>query len=95
MGMEKMQRNEGWVGRKDRNEVNVDATVLREDGQRIPVKLTNLSQEGCRLHSTETFRIGEHVSIAFARVGDLRAQVRWALPGSAGTQFVDEGNNNS
>ena len=89
-----MHRSEGWVGRKDRNQVDVDATVLREDGARVTVKLTNLSPEGCRLHCDETFRIGEHVSIAFARVGDLRAQVRWALPGTAGTQFVDEGAGN-
>ena len=86
-----MHRGQGWVGRKDRNDVNVDATVVRDDGARVTVKLTNLSIEGCRLQTDEMFRIGEHISIAFSRVGNLRAQVRWALPGSAGTQFVDEG----
>jgi PilZ domain-containing protein len=85
-----MHRGQGWVGRKDRNDVDVDATVLRDDGAQVTVKLTNLSQEGCRLLSEEQFRIGEHISISFARVGAVRAQVRWALPGSAGTQFVDE-----
>lgn len=85
-----MHRGQGWVGRKDRNDVDVEAAVLRDDGARVTVRLTNLTQEGCRLESSEQFRIGEHVSIAIARVGNLRAQVRWALPGSAGTQFVDE-----
>ena len=37
------------------------------------------------------FRIGEHLSIALPRMGNVRAQVRWALPGSAGTQFLDDG----
>jgi hypothetical protein len=87
-----MHRGQGWVGRKDRNDLDVEATVLRDDGVRVTVRLTNLSQEGCRLESDEQFRIGEHVSIAIARVGNLRAQIRWALPGSAGTQFVDDGN---
>jgi hypothetical protein len=86
-------RGQGWVGRKDRNHVNVDALVLRDDGGRVTVKLTNVSDEGCRLESDETFRIGEHVSIGLPRMGNVRAQVRWALPGSAGTQFLDDSDN--
>ena len=86
-----MQRGQGWIGRKDRSHVSVDALVLRDDGVRVKVKLTNVSNEGCRLESEEMFRIGEHLSIALPRMGNVRAQVRWALPGSAGTQFLDEG----
>lgn len=85
-----MQRGQGWVGRKDRNHISVDALVLRDDGARVAVKLTNVSNEGCRLESDEMFRIGEHVSIGLPRMGNVRAQVRWALPGSAGTQFLDD-----
>jgi PilZ domain len=86
-----MQRDHGWVGRKDRNGIDVDAIVLRQDGAQVNVKLTNVSAEGCCLQSDETFRIGEQVSIALPRVGDVRARVRWALPGAAGTQFLDGG----
>lgn len=86
-----MHRGQGWIGRKDRNEIDVEATVLRGDGERVAVRLTNLSNEGCRLQTPEMFRIGEHVSIALPRIGSVRAQVRWALPGSAGTQFIDDG----
>ncbi|MBV9527604.1 PilZ domain-containing protein [Sphingomonas sp.] len=85
-----MHRGQGWVGRKDRHDVDFNAIVVRDDGAQLTVKLTNLSPDGCRLVTDETFRIGEHVSIAFSRVGHLRARVRWALPGSAGTQFIDE-----
>jgi len=86
-----MQRGQGWIGRKDRSHVSVDALVLRDDGARVKVKLTNVSNEGCRLEADEMFRIGEHLSIALPRMGNVRAQVRWALPGSAGTQFLDDG----
>lgn len=89
-----MQRGQGWVGRKDRNRVGVDALVLRDDGARVKVRLTNVSDEGCRLESDETFRIGELVSIGLPRMGNVRAQVRWALAGSAGTQFLDDGDIN-
>jgi len=86
-----MHRGQGWIGRKDRNDIDVEATVLRDDGARVAVKLTNLSAEGCRIECDEVFRIGEHVSIGIARIGNLRAKIRWALPGAAGTQFVDDG----
>jgi len=86
-----MQRGQGWIGRKDRSHVSVDALVLRDDGARVKVRLTNVSNEGCRLEADEMFRIGEHLSIALPRMGNVRAQVRWALPGSAGTQFIDDG----
>jgi hypothetical protein len=86
-----MQRGQGWVGRKDRNGIDVDAIVLRQDGAQVTVKVTNVSSEGCCLQSDEDFRIGEHVSIALPKVGDVRARVRWALPGTAGTQFLDRG----
>ncbi|WP_458390249.1 PilZ domain-containing protein [Sphingomonas sp. F9_3S_D5_B_2] len=71
--------------------VSVDAIVLREDGARVTVKLTNVSDQGCCLNGDETFRIGEHVSIALPRMGSVRAQIRWALPGTAGGQFLDYG----
>ena len=86
-----MQRGQGWVGRKDRNHVNVEALVLRDDGAQLKVKLTNVSDEGCRIESDEMFRIGERISIGLPRMGNVRAQIRWALPGSAGTQFLDDG----
>jgi hypothetical protein len=86
-----MNRVSGWVGRKDRNQTDVPATVLRSDGERVSVRLADVSDEGCRLESDELFNIGEHISIALPRMGSVRAQVRWALPGSAGTQFLDDG----
>ena len=86
-----MHRVHQWVGRKDRHPVTVDAVVQRADGSTSPVKVTNCSDEGCRLESDQDFKIGERLQIAIPRMGQLQAQVRWALPGSAGARFLAEG----
>lgn len=85
-----MQRMQGWIGRKDREAVAVDAVVRRADGTSSPVRLSNVSDEGCRIETDDDFRIGELFDIAIPRFGQLRAQVRWALPGSAGARFLAE-----
>ena len=38
----------------------------------------------------EDFNVGERVQIAVPRMGNVKAQVRWALPGAAGTRFLTE-----
>jgi len=85
-----MYRVHGWTGRKDRHPVAVDAVVHRADGSKSPVKLTNFSDEGCRIEADNEFRIGERLQIAIPRMGQVKAQVRWALPGSAGAKFLVE-----
>lgn len=85
-----MQRMQGWVGRKDRQEVEIDAVVHRDDGSASPVTLTNFSEEGCRIEADGHFRIGERLQITVPRLGKLNAQIRWALPGSAGAKFLAE-----
>ena len=83
-----MQRMQGWVGRKDRQPVEIDAVVHRTDGSTAAVKLSNFSDEGCRIEASGDFRIGERLQIAIPRLGEVEAQVRWALPGSAGARFL-------
>ena len=85
-----MERMQGWIGRQDRFPVEVDAVVHRADGSQSPALVSNISNEGCRLDSTEHFRIGELLTIAIPRIGRVKAQVRWALVGSAGTKFLEE-----
>jgi hypothetical protein len=82
-----MQRVQGWIGRKDRFPVAIDAVVHRADGSTASVRLTDFSEEGCRMEG-EDFQIGEKVRIDVPRLGPMDAQVRWALPGSAGTRFL-------
>jgi hypothetical protein len=86
-----MDRTHGWVDRKDRRPTDVDARVRRADGSEIQVKLTDLSDEGCRIESgDEVLRIGEWLDIEAVPIGELKAQVRWALDGSAGVKFREK-----
>lgn len=85
-----MDREHGWIGRKDRHPVAVDAVVHRDDGSNVTVALVDLSDEGCRIESDEHFRIGEHVEINLPETGKVKAQIRWALPDSAGARFFTE-----
>ena len=85
-----MQRMHGWIGRKDRHPVEIEAVVHRGDGQRESVRLSNFSEEGCRMEADGEFRIGERLQIAIPKLGLVKAQIRWALPGSAGAKFLAE-----
>jgi len=79
-----------WVGRKDRHTTVVDAVIHRTDGTKVPARLTNFSDEGCRIEADMQFRVGERLAIAIPRMGQVKVQVRWALVGSAGAKFVVE-----
>ena len=85
-----VHRMQGWVGRKDRQAVAVDAVVHSTDGTETPVRLTDISDEGCRIEAARDFRIGEQVEIAIPDIGRVGAQIRWALMGSAGARFLDD-----
>ena len=84
------QRMPGWIGRRDRLPVDIDGVAHRNDGSKVPVRLSNFSDQDCRIDTDGSFHIGERLQIAIPRMGNVRAQVRWALPGSAGTRFLTE-----
>ena len=83
-----MQRNVREAGRKERHPVEIDAVMHRTDGSKSPVRLTNFSDQGCRIESGEQLRVGERLAIAIPRMGQVKAQVRWSATGSAGARFV-------
>lgn len=85
-----MQRTQAWARRKDRHPVEIDAIVHRTDGRKEPVTLSNFSDEGCRIQTTGDYHIGERLQIAIHRMGHIKAQVRWSMPGSVGARFVAE-----
>jgi PilZ domain len=85
-----MQRMQGWIGRKDRFPVAIEAVVHRSDGASVSVRLTDFSEEGCRMEGDDVLQIGERVSIDVPRLGLVKAQVRWALGGSAGMRFFTQ-----
>jgi len=85
-----MQRNVKASDRRIRHPVEIDAVLHRNDGSKSPVKLTNFSDQGCRIESDEKLRVGERLAIAIPRMGQVTAQVRWSATGSAGARFVAE-----
>jgi hypothetical protein len=85
-----MHRVQDWIGRKDRHPVEVDAVIHRADGSKATVRLTNFSEDGCRIEADRQFQIGERLQIAIPRMGQMKAQVRWALMDCAGAKFVAE-----
>ena len=80
-------REPGWTPRNDRRPVDLAAFVHRGGGDRLPVIVKDLTEQGCRLSAEETLRIGERIKIEIPRLGFLDAQVRWALDGEAGALF--------
>ncbi len=88
--MDQVHEWNGRKGRKDRYEVGVDAVAYGADGTKTSVKLCNLSDDGCRIDSAHEFHVGEQLQIALPRMGYIRAQIRWTLPGSAGAKFIIE-----
>jgi len=70
--MSLMQRVQGWIGRKDRFPVAIDAVVHRADGSTASVRLTDFSEEGCRMEGDD-FQIGEQVRIDVPRLGLMEA----------------------
>ena len=85
-----MQRTQSWTGRKDRYPVEIDGVAHRTDGSSVAVKLSNFSDQGCRIETADDFNAGERLQIAVPRMGAVKAQVRWALPGAAGTRFLTD-----
>ena len=85
-----MQRSES-VKRRERHPVEIDAVMHRGDGSKASVKLTNFSDQGCRIESADDeLRVGERLAIAIPRMGQVKAQVRWTEGKSAGARFVAE-----
>ena len=85
-----MQRVSERDDRKERYPVAVDATLHDGDGRKTPVRLTDFSNEGCRVEGCDGVHIGERLQIAIPRMGHVKAQVRWIGSGSAGVRFVAE-----
>lgn len=76
----------GWIDRDHREEASFPATIELADGRRFQVTITNVSIAGCQLQTRETLPIGASVQLCVSGQ-KLPADVRWALPGSAGLRF--------
>lgn len=82
---------DGWVRRNDRRGIDIAAVVVRDDGTSLPVRVRNLSFEGCQLDAGTILRIGERITLTLPRMGEIKTQIRWATSdGMAGARFLPE-----
>ena len=73
--------------RRVRFPVEIDAVT---NGSKLTARVSNFSDHGCRIEAEHDLHIGERLQIAVPRMGNVKAQVRWSLPGAAGTRFLTE-----
>jgi hypothetical protein len=85
-----MERAIGYVPRQDRRAFALSGLISLVSGQSIPVKVSNVSREGCQVQVAEILPIGETVTLACPPHGVVLATIRWALPGGAGLRFREE-----
>jgi hypothetical protein len=85
-----VQRGNACVRRRDRYPVEIDTVISRSDGTRLHARVTDFSDQGCRIQSGESFHVGERLQIAIPRMGHIKAQVRWIAAGTTGARFVTE-----
>ena len=79
------------VKRDERYDVDLPGIAFRADGSSLAITLRNMSYNGCMLVADMALAIGEVVRLAIPRMGEIRAQVRWASDeGKAGARFVLE-----
>jgi hypothetical protein len=85
-----VQRSKPCVRRRDRYPVDIDALLYRDDGTRLQARLSDFSDQGCRVESGASFHVGERLQIAIPRMGHIKAQVRWVAARTTGVRFVTE-----
>ena len=82
---------ESWVGRDERHPVRVPAIAMRPDASSFAVTVSNISYQGCQIEADAMLMIGETITIALPRMGEIKAQIRWSsVDGKAGALFLAE-----
>jgi hypothetical protein len=75
-----------YKARAHRNAVEIAAVLTRQNGRTQDIVIDNLSVDGCRIHGY--FLVGDLLKLKLPKIGELEAQVRWAIFGRAGLRFI-------
>lgn len=78
----------GWVEREEREPVSFGGSVVLPDGRSFPVKIRDVSANGCCVECDEALPIAQIVRLDLED-DSIEAEVRWALPGAAGLQLTN------
>ena len=82
-------REPGEIKRAPRVDTRFDASLIDSDGTVVPVVVTDISKQGCRLETDGSLKIGENVQLQVPKYGNFPAQIRWALGNQAGAVFLE------
>ena len=82
-------REPGSIKRAPRVDTNFEASLTDSDGGTIPVVVTDISREGCRLETDGSLKIGEQVQLEVPKYGSFPAQVRWTAGHEASAVFLE------
>ena len=85
-----MDRMPGWTDREEREPASFAGALLLSSGERIPVTITDISNDGCQVQSDERIPIGDIVTLELTGEMSTEASVRWAVSGRAGLQFRNQ-----
>ena len=78
----------GWIDRDVREPVSFVGTVLLPDSQEVAVVVVDVSDVGCRLLCDASLPIASTVKLCLGGKS-IDAEVRWALPDSAGLRLCN------
>jgi hypothetical protein len=81
------RKTEASTPRSTRKSVSMRGFALSEKRD-ADICVTDLSYEGCRIHSDVKFKKGESVELRILGRGRVDAEVRWVGDGDAGIKFV-------
>ena len=86
--MQAQRLSEAGRRKGERHEVDLPAVACRSDGTKIPVRVLNISYDGCQLATKAWREVGETITLDLARLGETAAEVRWASKNRAGARFT-------
>jgi hypothetical protein len=73
--------------RRPRRAVDMRGYLIRDDGIRHVIKLTDLNYGGCGVQAPVQLAVGETVEVSVLSRGSIAAEVRWYADGKAGLVF--------
>lgn len=82
-----MDRMPGWTDRDEREPALLAGALVLSSGERVPVTIRDISNDGCQVESDELIPIGDMVTLELTGEMSTEASVRWAVLGRAGLQF--------
>jgi hypothetical protein len=80
---------ERTADRDERIPKRMAAKLCRLNGERVPVRIGNLSRNGVEVESAKKFEIGEAITLLVDGMGEYEGVVRWHRNNNIGIHTID------